>query len=69
MKAFIKSNAFRSVIVLLAIVLVSGLLLSVFNDVLYVSAEERLARTIAKVYGEQVEATEQAISEDHRANA
>lgn len=69
MKAFLKSNAFRSVLILLAIALVSGLLLSVFNDLLYVSAEERLARTLTKIYGESVDATEQTINEEHRSNA
>lgn len=69
MKQFFKSNAFQSVTVLLAIALVSGLLLSIFNDVFYVSAEERLARTLNKIYGEKIEATEQTISEEHRVNA
>lgn len=39
-----------AVIVLLAIALVSGLLLSVLNDILYVSDEERTARDLSKVY-------------------
>ena len=39
-----------AVIVLLAIALVSGLLLSVLNDVLYISDEERTARDLSKVY-------------------
>ncbi len=69
MKAFLKSNAFRSVLILIAIALVSGLLLSVFNDVLYVSAEERLARTLTKIYGKSIDATEQTVNEEHRTNA
>lgn len=39
-----------AVIVLLAIALVSGLLLSVLNDILYISDEERTARDLSKVY-------------------
>lgn len=39
-----------AVIVLLAIALVSGFLLSVLNDILYISDEERTARDLSKVY-------------------
>ena len=62
LKAFFQSNVFRCVTVLLAIVLVSGALLSVCNDLLFVSAEERFARTLAKIYGRQVETTQLSVS-------
>ena len=39
-----------AVIVLVAIALISGALLAILNDVLYVSDEERTARALAKVY-------------------
>ncbi len=62
LKAFFQSNVFRCVTVLLTIVLVSGALLSVCNDLLFVSAEERFARTLAKIYGRQVETTQLSVS-------
>lgn len=72
MKSFFKSNAFKSVVVLLVIALVSGILLSVFNDVLYVSAEERLARTLSKIYGQSVDTSkvrEIPVEEEQKTNA
>ena len=42
-----------AVIVLVAIALISGALLSILNDVLYVSDEERTARALAKVYSSE----------------
>ena len=53
-KQFFKSKTFRCIVVLLCIALVSGALLSIMNDVLYVSAEERVQRTIKKIYGTQI---------------
>lgn len=50
-KEFFKSNAFKSLAVLLAIVIIAGALLAIFNDLLAVSDEERLARAVAKIYG------------------
>jgi hypothetical protein len=49
-KEFLKSTAFRSVVVLVAITLVCILALSVLSDVLYVSQDERDARQYAKLY-------------------
>jgi hypothetical protein len=49
-KEFLKSTAFRSVVVLVAITLVCILTLSVLSDVLYVSQDERDARQYAKLY-------------------
>ncbi len=63
-KQFFKSNAFRSLAVLIAIVLVAGALLAIFNDILYISDEERLNRTLSKIYGENVTAEEVTLDED-----
>lgn len=52
-KQFLKSQAFKCIIVLLCIALVAGGLLSILNDLLSVSAEERTMRAIESVYGEQ----------------
>lgn len=49
-KAFFKSNAFKCIYVLLAIVLVCGILLALCNDLFYISPEERLDRVLSKIY-------------------
>ena len=51
MKNVLKNVWFRSIASLLLIALIAGGLLSVLRDVLYVSAEERTARAIKKIYG------------------
>lgn len=56
-KQFFASKTFRCIVVLLCIALVAGALLSILNDVLYVSAEERVARTIKTIYGKEMEYT------------
>lgn len=53
-KQFFKSQAFKCIAVLLSILLVCGILLTVCNSLFYVSAEEKLARAISKIYGETV---------------
>jgi len=64
-KDFFKSTAFKCIIVLLAIALISGGLLSILNDVLYISEDEKLARVISKLYGgESVEYTVNDIPDD-----
>ena len=63
-KSFLKSNAFKSVAVLLIIVLLSGALLAVFNDLLYVSAEEKFARTLTKIYGRTVQTQQITFTEE-----
>ena len=55
-RQFFKSNAFKSLAVLIAIVLVAGGLLAIFNDLLYISDEERLNRILSSIYGEPVTA-------------
>ena len=59
-KQFFRSNAFKSLAVLIAIVLVAGVLLAICNDIFFVSDEERFARSIAKIYGAEVETQELA---------
>ncbi len=46
---------FKCITVLLLIAAVSGGILAIFNDVFYVSAEERTQRAIKKIYGEEKE--------------
>ena len=54
-KQFLKSKTFVCIIVLLCIALVSGGLLAVMNDLLNVSDEERVQRTIKSIYGKSVD--------------
>lgn len=65
-KQFFKSTAFKSLAVLIVIVLVAGTLLAIFNDLLYISDEERLARALAKIYGTEVTAEEIELTEEER---
>ncbi len=53
-KQFVRSEAFKCIVVLLAIALVAGGLLAILNDVLAVSAEERTMRAIESVYGQEL---------------
>ena len=52
MRTLFKNVWFKCITALLLIAAVSGGLLSVLNDVLFVSAEERTDRAIIKIYGE-----------------
>lgn len=65
-KAFFKSNAFKSLAVLIAIVLVAGALLAICNDLLYISDDERLARSLSKIYGKEVTAEEVELTDEER---
>lgn len=68
-KEFFKSTAFKCIMVLLAIALISGGLLSILNDVLYVSDDEKLARVISGLYGgADVAYTEEKIPESLASN-
>lgn len=62
-KGFFKSTSFKCIIVLLAIVLVSGILLTICNSLFYVSDQERLDRVISEIYGEQVTTEEVELDE------
>lgn len=69
-KDFFKSTAFKCILVLLCIALISGGLLSVLNDLLYVSEEEKIQRVISSLYdGKQVEFTAEEIKESDKQNA
>ena len=61
-KEFFKSTAFKCIAVLLAIALVCGILLTFCNDLFEVTDEERLNRTLSKIYGQSVE-TEDALKD------
>lgn len=62
-KEFFKGKAFKCILVLLCVLLVSGVLLSICWGFLEVTDEERFGRKIGKVYGgETVTATEQDLS-------
>ena len=54
-KQFLKSKTFRCILVLLCIALVSGGLLAIMNDLLYVSESERVSRTVKSIYGQEME--------------
>ena len=55
MAKLFKNIWFRCITTLLVIAAVSGGLLAVLSNVLYVSAEERTGRAIKKIYGEEKE--------------
>ena len=54
-KEFFKSKTFQAILVLLCIALLSGGLLAICNDLLSVSDEERVARTIKSIYGKEMQ--------------
>lgn len=54
MAKLFKSDWFRCIFTLFLIIICSGASISVLSDVLYVSPQERTARGIQKVYGEEV---------------
>ena len=69
-KDFLKSVTLKCILVLLAIALVAGGLLSILNDVLYVTAEEKLQRVVSKLYGEtDAEVRELELTETNKANS
>ena len=53
MKKFFNTTWFKCVSVLLGIALLSGILLAVLNDALFVTADERTMRAVKKIYGEE----------------
>lgn len=62
-KGFFKSTSFKCIAVLLAIVLISGILLTICNSLFYVSEAERLQRVLSSVYGREVTATAIALDQ------
>lgn len=67
-KQFLKSKAFQAILVLLCIALVSGGLLSILNDVLYISPNEKTQRAIKKVYGTTMDFEDMSDNLDEQAN-
>lgn len=67
-KQFLKSKAFQAILVLLCIALVSGGLLSILNDVLYISPDEKTQRAIKEVYGSTMEFVDMSENLDTQAN-
>lgn len=59
---FLKSNAFKSIMVLMCIALFAGGILAIFSDVLKVSETEKIERAIKGIYGEKISFEEQTIS-------
>ena len=66
-KQFFKSTAFRALAVLLAITIVAGGLLAIFNDLLYISDEERFNRVIEEIYGGNAKVEKTILSTDDEA--
>ncbi len=66
-KQFFKSTAFKSLAVLLSIVIVAGGLLAICNDLFFISDEERFNRSLEKIYpnGATVE-KELTLTEENR---
>ena len=52
---FFKSTWFKCITVLLAILLVSGALIAILSDLLYVSPDMRTMRAVKKIYGQEME--------------
>lgn len=61
LKDFFRSVTFRCIVVLAAIAILSGAILSLLNDLLYISADEVLQRTINKIYTEETVAIAETI--------
>ena len=68
LKDFIKSSAFKCILVLLAIALASGGILSILNDVLSVSASEQRQRVITKYYSADATAKTVKINDEQKEN-
>lgn len=62
-KQFFKSTAFKCLIALLCVLLVSGVFLTIMNALLKVTDEERFERAINKIYGKSVKTEAVAVTE------
>lgn len=67
-KEFFKSTAFKCIITLLCVLLVSGIFLTIMNSLLQVTDQERFDRAINKIYGKSVK-TESVAVADYNSNA
>ena len=54
-KEFLKSKTLKCILVLLCIALISGAVLSICNDLLKVTDDEKALRTIESIYGKSME--------------
>ena len=61
MAKIFKSVVFKCTVTLLLIACISGGLLALLNDLLYVSPEERTSRAMSKIYGQAVTISEENI--------
>lgn len=63
-KQFFKSNAFKSLAVLMIIVIICGGIIAICNSLFYVSADEATMRAVTKIFGSEPESmTELNISD------
>lgn len=62
---FYKTVWFKCVACLLLIAVISGALLAILNDMLYVSPETRTARAIEKIYGEQMTYEDKTVEKEY----
>lgn len=67
-KEFFKSKSFKCIVVLVCIAVISGGLLAVLNDLLYVSDEERTARAIKAIYKTEIAFESVTVSENDAKN-
>lgn len=67
-KEFFKSKSFKCIVVLVCIAVISGGLLAVLNDLLYVSDDERTARAIKAIYKTEIGFTSVEINESDATN-
>ena len=61
-KDFFKSTAFKCLVTLLCVLLVSGIFLTIMHGLLEVTDEEKFQRFLSGIYDKQVTTTEQDIS-------
>lgn len=67
---FLKNSSVKAIVVLLCIALISGGLLSILNDVLYVSDEEKQSRALSKIYTKsEVNGQSEALNSQYKTNA
>ena len=61
-KQFFKSTAFKCIVTLLCVLLISGIFLTIMNALLEVTPEEKRDRAISKIYGTTVSVEDVAIN-------
>lgn len=68
-KGFFKSTTFKCIIALLCVLLISGVFLTISDNLLAVTDQERFDRAINKIYGKSVKAEAVTITEQYNDNA